>query len=208
MHPSQKESIEHLVSLERLDTSLKVVGIRGWLALFFFAAIALVTLIWSFLGSIPLTVSGKCLLIDLDSSGSLKILAFLPLSSGQQVQPGMRVQTAIDIVDSDNYGTIQGVVIQSSPYPVSASDPILQKIPSEPLREYLVQGPLPVLLAIVDPALDPKTVSGLKWTSLRGPPMTLSSGLLGKAGVILEEKPPISYVFPMLQWKKGHAFKD
>src|SRR3990167_1118576 len=156
MLPLQKESIEHLVSLERLDTSLKVVGILGWLALFFFAAMTLVTLLWSVFGTIPLTVSGTCILFDLDSPGVLKILAFLPLSSGQQVHPGMRVQTAVDIVNPDDYGTIQGVVTEVSAYPVSVSDPVLQKIPSRALREFLVGGPLAAPLAVIEPIPDSK----------------------------------------------------
>ncbi|MDE3045514.1 MAG: hypothetical protein KGJ02_02570 [Verrucomicrobiota bacterium] len=200
----KKESIEQLVSLERLDASLKVVGIRGWAALFFCVAIVILGLLWSILGSIPLTVSGKAILFDIDSPGELKILAFVPLDAGQQVKAGMQVQTSLDVVDADDYGMIQGVVEQVSSYPISPADPSLQSIPSASLRDYLVSGSLPSLLVVVKPAADAETTSGWKWTSPKGPPIPVKAGMLGEARITIEEMAPIEYVLPFLRGRK-HA---
>ncbi len=62
--PSTSETVEHLTSLEELDHSLVVVGIKAWLLLCFFAAVLIGSLFWAIFGTLPITVSGKCLVFD------------------------------------------------------------------------------------------------------------------------------------------------
>lgn len=71
-HPTDKQVIEKLVSLEELDQSLVVVGVRSWLFLCFFAALFIAAIAWAFLGRLPITVSGKCLVFDPSNSYDLR----------------------------------------------------------------------------------------------------------------------------------------
>ncbi len=60
----QNETLEQLTSLEQLDRTLVVVGIRAWILLLFFVALIVAVVSWAFFGTLPITVSGKCLVFD------------------------------------------------------------------------------------------------------------------------------------------------
>jgi HlyD family secretion protein len=60
----RKESLERLSSPERLDRLLQVVTPKEWLALLSLSSMVFIALIWSIFGKIPITVSGKGILID------------------------------------------------------------------------------------------------------------------------------------------------
>jgi len=264
---SEQQGLEQIRSLDKIDVSLTIVGVRGWFVLAFFLALMTGVIIWSFLGSIPVEVTGKAILFepgsvteivsdkrgliadilvkagDLVKEGDplliladgeaiqapaegtiawvgvieneqltptsvigwiqraynpekLEIYAFIPLFSGEQVKVGMQAKTELDIAPADKFGAILGKVEEVQPYPVSLSDRRLQQIPSESLRQYLVQGTLPNILVTIKPALDPDSPSGLKWT--HGFPETIRPGATGNIRILLEKKKPISYVCPAL----------
>jgi HlyD family secretion protein len=55
----RKESLERLSSPEQLDRLMKVIKPKSWISLATLGSIAGVTLIWSIVGSIPVTIEGK-----------------------------------------------------------------------------------------------------------------------------------------------------
>jgi hypothetical protein len=59
----RKEALEKLSSPEQLDQLLRVTSPRGWLALLGLGGLIAAIVAWSFLGSIPSTVSGNGILI-------------------------------------------------------------------------------------------------------------------------------------------------
>lgn len=90
---SDKEKLEKLISSEGLDQLLLVVGPKGWAALLCCLAILIITLIWSIVGSIPITATGSGItmtekgpyLIESQSSGAV---ANILVASGQVVEEG------------------------------------------------------------------------------------------------------------------------
>jgi HlyD family secretion protein len=50
---------------------------------------------------------------------------------------------------------------------------------------------------------DPMTSSGYKWSSSRGPEITISSGTLCTVEVITRHQPPVSLLFPFFKAKLG-----
>lgn len=68
MDTFKQESFEHLASPEHLNRALTIVGIKGWFSLLFFVALTVITAIWAVMGSLPITVSGKAMMLDLKSS--------------------------------------------------------------------------------------------------------------------------------------------
>ena len=133
------------------------------------------------------------------SLNTLKIFAFIPLGPGQLVKPEMQVKCALNLFNSEKYGMVLGKVRQVMPYPISPEEYYMQKIPSKPLKNYLMGNNLSNVLVIIDPVLDPNTYSGLAWTSGDGPHAHIEPSLLGTARITLEEVKPISYVLPLFE---------
>ena len=127
------------------------------------------------------------------SVDGLKIYAFLPLNSGELVRVGMSAKCELDNVDSSRYGLLLGTVAEILPYPADGSEYYLQQIPSQRLRDYLLSGPTPYLLVVIQPLKDPNTVSGMAWTSKEGPPHIITPPRLGAIRVILEQEKPLTY---------------
>ncbi len=265
----QDEILEKADALERLDYTLKVVGVRGWIALTFFIGLVVLTLVWGVTGTIPITISGKCVAFAPESSirvrsifagvvqeikvkngdavkqgdvlivfengqqilapaagqvvwtdivldsvvapeevvmwlqrpysaGALTILGFFPLSSGQQIKQGMRVNIAFDQANTSIYGTVEGLVKEVLDYPISSSDYYMQQIPSQPLREYLIEGTAPTIAVVITPVLDPEETSGWKWTAAKGPAEPIKSGAIGELRIVLGEWKPITFLLPRL----------
>jgi HlyD family secretion protein len=79
----RQEALERLSSPEQLDQMMQVVNAKHWLALATFVALVVITLIWSWIGRLPTTVTGQGVLIhprkvvDVQSpaSGRLKTLS-------------------------------------------------------------------------------------------------------------------------------------
>lgn len=236
--------------LEKLDSLLKVAGSKSWISLSFFLLVIALVIMWSIFGTIPMTIEGKCILFNPETSyrvlsdetgfiqkinakpgesvqagellavvspynlmkkigrveqeikeieklssfeqqglkekkrelrrlqedpenrpifspytgkiawvdvieGSevnpptplfwihspitpqeMKVLAFVPLYLGQEIHEGMKVLVSPDTIDSSRFGMLEAVVEQVSPYPISSSDYVMQKIPSESMRQY------------------------------------------------------------------------
>jgi hypothetical protein len=191
-------SIEQITSMEDLHKTLRIVNIRGWLSFAFIALIVVAAIVWAFVGRLPVSVTGKCVVVHGENGFPLTILGFVPLLSGQQIHPGMEAKILLDSIDTARYGMIEGRVQEISSYPIDAKTSVLQQIPSASLREYLTEGSAPTTLLVIEPVLDPQTVSGLKWTSKTGPPTPVTEGSIGEAIVILKTLKPISYVIPQL----------
>ncbi|PIS02550.1 MAG: hypothetical protein COT85_04495 [Chlamydiae bacterium CG10_big_fil_rev_8_21_14_0_10_42_34] len=135
-----------------------------------------------------LTVQGN------SSPDTIEIFAFIPLSSGQLVQPGMKTRCSLNIYRSEKYGLVRGTVQRVMPYPISADEYFMQKIPSSRLKEHLLGGDN--ILVVVKPDLDPNTYSGFNWTSKNSPHSKIEPLLLGTTQIILDEIKPISYIIP------------
>jgi hypothetical protein len=245
----EEDPLDREASLEKMDTAITIIGIKGWVFMSISLALMILVIFWTFLGVIPIAVSGKCVVYnpknsphyysrlaqifkeepDLDYKSltrqvqdrpsleeqsdlpladalkggtdlpELEILGFFPLFQGQTIKPGMEARCALDIFDIGKYGMLRGTVEKVLPYPVSASDPLLQKIPSESLREYLVEGKTPSILVLIRPIPDPGTPSAFAWTSKRGPPDAIRTGTTGTANVTLKKVSPMSYVIPSLK---------
>jgi len=197
----KKQTVEYIASVEHLDKALTVVGIKGSLFLLFCVLLSICVIVWAVLGKIPIFIKGKGILFDTEhvygkaDPSTLKIYCFLPLMDAVSIQPGMKAKMAIDSIDVSAYGMIQGVVKEISPYPVSLSDPLLKEIPSESLKEYLIDS-IPMKLITIDPILNSSTVSGFDWDKKSGPPKPIESGMTGTVDITLKNVRPISYVIP------------
>lgn len=182
------KNVEEITAFQELHKSVRVITIKGWVALAFIAVFFFAVVIWSFVGRLPVTVDGKGVLLE-----TREILGFFSLYSGQQIKAGMHATVSLDSVDASRYGRIEGIVREVSTYPVSADD--LQQIPSRSLREFLTAGKIPTIMVVIDPI---RSDTGLKWTSKRGPKEQILDGSVGEVEVTLKIIKPINYVIPQV----------
>ena len=201
----RKKSLERLSSPERLEQLIQVVKPQDWLALATLGALVVFALGWSIFGRIPITVSGRGVLIRSQQSGvtatgassSLVGLAYFKIGDGKRIQPGMKMMITPDTVKREEFGGMVGSVTAVSALPItkqSAAD----LIGNAELAEALVsQGGQ--MQAIAQLKLDPSTFSGYEWSSAKGSPhQKMSPGTTTSVRVILAEKAPIAFVFPVL----------
>lgn len=125
-----------------------------------------------------------------------KIYGFFPLKKGDQIKTGMFAHIVFNTVDPQLYGKMEGVVKEILPFAVSQQAEVLQSIPSETLREYLLSDQAAIMV-VIEPIRSPATPSGFKWTTQEGPPFPLHADLIAEVEVFLERKRPISYLIPI-----------
>ena len=89
----REKALERLSSPERLDQLMRVTSPRGWLALATFAGLVAVTLLWSVLGRLPSTVTGRGVLIhphkvvDIQAPAAGRLTS-LSMQTGDMVNEG------------------------------------------------------------------------------------------------------------------------
>lgn len=134
--------------------------------------------------------------------GAEKVVhAYFKISDGKKISPGMRVQTAPTSIESEIYGTVVGHVISVSEFPQSIEE-IMNVIGNETVvRTMMADGaPIEVLIALEN---DPKTFSGLKWSSSTGPQATITPGTLASAAVTTQNEHPINLIVPIMKTWTG-----
>src|SRR5262245_39242593 len=95
----REKALERLSSPERLDQLMRVTNPRGWLALVTFAGLVAVTLLWSMLGRLPSTVTGRGVLIH-----ARQVVDFQAPAAGRLVT--LSVQAGDTIKEGDILGLI------------------------------------------------------------------------------------------------------
>lgn len=204
----RKESLERLSSPERLEQLMQVVRPKDWLYLATSGALLVLAVFWSIFGRIPVTVSGRGVLLPqkvvqsqspgLEDSQGLVSLAYFTIGDGKRIQPGMKMMITPDTVKRETSGGILGKVTFVSAFPIT-KESAAGLIGNAELADALISqgGQMQVVAQLT---LDPSTFSGYAWSSSQGPKyQKISSGTTTSVSVTLEEKAPITFVFPIFQ---------
>ena len=190
----RQESLERLSSPEQLDQLMQIVNSRSWIPLASMGVLMGAGLLWSILGTVSVTVSGKGLIVHpADGSEALVGLAYFPTSEGQHIQPGMEILLIPDGISASHTGGIMGTVTQISTPQVTTLDSARDAVASDPTPLY--DSRVEVLAEL---KANDATASGYEWSSANGDKMMISPGSTAKARVTLAERSPISFVFPFL----------
>ena len=140
--------------------------------------------------------------ISVESQGRLlKAFLYVPASEGKKVKPGMEIDIVTTAVKKEEYGSVLGLISYVSDYP-STYQGMLQVLENENLTQTLsINGAPYAVEAELIP--DSKTISGYKWSSGKGPSITLQAGTMCVAEIIVEHKRPVTYVIPFIKNKLG-----
>jgi HlyD family secretion protein len=141
-------------------------------------------------------------MISIASEGKgLDASIYLPPKAGKLLKIGMKALVEPNIVEKAEYGSIYGSVIYVSEFPITSQSMIAGLQNEELVKQFShEEAPIAVRIHLEN---DPKTVSGLKWSSSNGPPLQITPGTLVKAMIIVRHQAPITLVIPALKKMVG-----
>jgi HlyD family secretion protein len=134
-------------------------------------------------------------------SEDLQAVLFVPASTGKTVQKGMAVRLSPSTVKREEYGSLLGRVTWVAEFP-SSSRGMTRLLGNEALvTKLMAQGPpIQVNVALVR---DPRTPTGYRWSSSRGPNLKISSGTLASGDVVVKEERPFRLLIPRIREETG-----
>jgi HlyD family secretion protein len=131
----------------------------------------------------------------------LELLLYLPAARAKDVRPGMEARISPSSVKPEEFGFIKGYVTYVSDFPDTPAE-LMHNFENEVLVRALT-GEGPVTGLHVEMERDPKTFSGYRWSSSRGPNLTLSGGTLCTAEVVTRWERPLELLVPTLRKTLG-----
>lgn len=140
-------------------------------------------------------------IVALEQTGQraeLEALLYFDSYEGKTLEPGMQVELGPSVVRKERYGALIGRVKSVEEFP-STRLGMMGALRNEQLVESFIQSaggsPIAVRAELLP---DPKTPSGYRWSSGRGPDVVLTNGTRCTAAVITRSRRPIALVFPAL----------
>lgn len=180
----RQESLERLSSPERLDELMQLVTLKTWLPLGTVGVLLGLGLIWSLVGRIPITTSGKGMLVrSQDASGDLVALLYFDNRYRGQFRPGMPVVLMPETLVVYNEPGVMAEVTEIVEPPALTLAQARQTNPTEAPNSDL--GRLEVIAQMAP------MVQAM-------PPETIVPGVAVEGRVTLGEKAPIAFIFPFL----------
>jgi HlyD family secretion protein len=139
--------------------------------------------------------------VEAASTVPLQVLMFIPLE-GKRIKPGMRVEMVPGGVRPEETGYFVGSVRDVSSAPLSGTG-LDRYLKNELLvDQFTSQGGAYLVDVVVE--TDPRTISGYKWTSRAGAPITFGSGTLLSGKIVVERTRPVALVIPAVRrWLGG-----
>ncbi len=171
----RKQSLQKLSSAEQLDRMIPMIRPSFWLVLAGAALVLLAGVLWGIFGRLPVCADGPGIV----ARDGQTVLCCLPLEDGKQVQAGMTVLVQRAAGDRQSTGAASTEVVWVEPY-VTSSEDLAEKLGDEGLAEEFLAGG-PVVAVECAPAGE-----------------ALPAGTLLSCSVVLEEKPPLAFLFPAL----------
>jgi hypothetical protein len=128
----------------------------------------------------------------------LEALLYFDSREGKLLKPGMTIELDPSVVRRERHGVLLGKVRQVEDFP-STRLGMLGALRNEQLVDSFIQeaGGAPIAVR-AELSLDATTPSGYRWSSGKGPDVTLTSGTRCSGAVITRAQRPISLVFPAL----------
>lgn len=150
-------------------------------------------------------ISAGMPVLSVEMTGSdiknLEAVLYVPAAVGKRVKPGMDVQISPTTVQAQEYGVVLGKVTSVSEFPAT-TEGMMRVLQNDQLVQQMLAGGA-VIEIYADLISNPKTVSGYKWSSPKGPPLKIQSGTLCGVSITVFNEKPISLVIPILKTKLG-----
>lgn len=134
---------------------------------------------------------------ELGSNTVTSALLFVPAAQGKRLKVGMRARALPTMYDPQQFGRIEGEVIGISPF-AADEDTLMRVFKNQKLVRKLFENDAPQQV-IVALTIDPKTPSGLAWSSSRGPEQALEPGTIVSGWVAYDRPRLLFLLLPALK---------
>jgi HlyD family secretion protein len=131
----------------------------------------------------------------------LEAVAYFKLSDGKKITPGMRMRLTPATVQRERFGGLLAEVTEVSAYPVTA-DGAATVIGNASVAQSLTKDhhQIEVFARLL---VDEDSRTGYEWDLSDGPPMKITSGTIATAFVDVKNRPPLTFVLPVLRNWEG-----
>jgi HlyD family secretion protein len=136
-----------------------------------------------------------------EPSAKLVGLSYFANGEGKQIQPGMKVEMTPTSVHRERFGGIVGTVSSISSQPVTPEG--VAKLTGNSTLAQSLMGQDSKIQISADLQTDPASQSGFRWSSSKGPQFKISAGSTTAVRITVEERAPITFVFPFLRSWSG-----
>jgi len=143
-----------------------------------------------------LTTAGQAIVSLEMVDAPLHAVIFIP-TEGKRIQPGMEAHVSPATVRREEYGFMIGEVSFVSAQPATPAG-MRRTLNNDILVQELSAFGAPFVVE-VSLERDEATVSGFRWSSRRGPPVSVESGMSVSVDVVLARRRPISFVLPIFR---------
>jgi NHLM bacteriocin system secretion protein len=124
----------------------------------------------------------------------LKGILYVPSKDGKKIKKGMEALVVPSTVQPQEYGFIKGTVTYISDFPITQQGMLTSVKNDQLAKGLLASGPL--FEVHVNFEKDPKSYSGFKWTSAKGPDLVIKEGTSCMGKVTINEEAPVTIVVP------------
>ena len=132
-----------------------------------------------------------------DSSSELIAVGLFNVGDGKKIKKGMPVNITPSTVKRERHGSLKGVVLEVSAFPVS-TDSVAAIVGNVEVASQLTRSQ-PRIQVFTRLTVDEETPSGYEWTSGDGPELAITSGTTAQVRTTVAYFRPISYVIPILR---------
>ena len=141
-------------------------------------------------------------ILSIEAAGKgLELMLYMPPEQGKKLAPGMEVRIEPATVRKEEFGTLIGHLLDISEYPVSPDGMVAVLGNPELVKLFSAQGaPYAARVGLVR---DSASLSGYRWATGHGPPVTLSGGTTATAEVTVRTQAPITLLLPLLRERTG-----
>ncbi|MBD2353020.1 NHLP bacteriocin system secretion protein [Tolypothrix sp. FACHB-123] len=136
-----------------------------------------------------------------EESAKLVNVAFLPVSEGKKIKPGMSLQVTPSTVKREEFGGIEAKVKNISAFPVTQQGVASLIGNPDILPGILSQGAQIAVFSELQP--DTSTNKGYRWSSSKGPDLEITAGTTTSVRITVEERAPITFVLPIFKSLTG-----
>jgi len=128
---------------------------------------------------------------------NLSTVLYYKAHVGKKIKQGMKVQIGLSTVKQEEFGFLIGIVTSVSDYP-STPQTMMKTLKNESLVKSLSMGGAPISV-FADLIPSPTTPSGYRWSSSKGPDITIATGTLCMATVTVSVQKPITLIIPLFK---------
>jgi HlyD family secretion protein len=145
--------------------------------------------------------SGETIATVEPASATMEPVVYVASTQGGRILPEMTAEIAPTTVKREEFGFMKGTVRVVGQYPVSLEE-MSTELGSQVLAQELLGNTSKIeLRASLIPS--DQTPSGYEWSSSKGPPFLIQSGTRVTVSVVVDRRPPITYVLPIIKGAVG-----